>query len=255
MDNRAKRAEFPDVHSAQPDYAARFEGRAGAYLLETQERGLRSLLASTPPPATVLDVGGGHGQVTPLLLQLGYTVTTLASSKEYGFSCLNQRETRRSYERIVSPLLPLSLEAQSFDIVVCIRQVSHLSEWPAFLTELARVARKKVLIDYASWQSFNLLSRFFFTIKKSVEKSTRPYLIQSDSDILTHFEAASFEKESHYRECFLPLALHRAMKGHSSLRHLETMCRRTKVTSFFGNPVLLSVTRIPFRSSDDSSMI
>ena len=52
----------PDVETASDDYAARFAGPVGAWMLQVQERAVLELIAPWPG-ASVLDVGGGHAQL------------------------------------------------------------------------------------------------------------------------------------------------------------------------------------------------
>ena len=71
--------ENADVDTASDDYATRFRGAVGAWFLAEQARATRELLAGLPRGATVLDVGGGHAQLTPMLLEAGYVVTVVGS--------------------------------------------------------------------------------------------------------------------------------------------------------------------------------
>ena len=61
--------ETPDIETASDAYAQRFTGEAGRYLLSEQEAAVRAVLADWRGE-TVLDVGGGHGQLTPFLLPM-----------------------------------------------------------------------------------------------------------------------------------------------------------------------------------------
>ena len=56
--------ETADIETSNDDYATRFCGKVGAWMLGMQERGVLKLLAAAVPRgAAVLDVGGGHGQL------------------------------------------------------------------------------------------------------------------------------------------------------------------------------------------------
>ncbi len=54
--------ETPDIETASDSYAQRFAGAAGRYLLAEQDAAIRAVLADWRG-GTVLDVGGGHGQL------------------------------------------------------------------------------------------------------------------------------------------------------------------------------------------------
>ena len=70
--------EGADVVTSSDDYARRFAGAVGAYFLDVQARATLELLAPYPG-ASVLDVGGGHGQTTGPLVDAGHAVTILGS--------------------------------------------------------------------------------------------------------------------------------------------------------------------------------
>ena len=57
----------------------RFSGAVGHWFLQRQAQLTLELLRALPG-ARVLDVGGGHGQLTRPLLEAGHPVTVLASS-------------------------------------------------------------------------------------------------------------------------------------------------------------------------------
>jgi 2-polyprenyl-3-methyl-5-hydroxy-6-metoxy-1,4-benzoquinol methylase len=70
--------EDADVHASSSEYAARFAGSVGAWMLEVQERALLSMLDTEC--TSVLDVGGGHGQIALPLSRAHRSVTVLGSS-------------------------------------------------------------------------------------------------------------------------------------------------------------------------------
>ena len=72
----------PDVETASDGYARRFAGPVGTYFLARQAAAVARLLSDSDAPGRrALDVGGGHGQLTPLLLQL---VVILATARLLG---------------------------------------------------------------------------------------------------------------------------------------------------------------------------
>ncbi|MDQ2673475.1 MAG: methyltransferase, partial [Chloroflexota bacterium] len=71
--------EDADVESSSEAYARRFAGPVGQWFLELQARLTLESLAGLPPGATILDVGGGHAQLAPPLVEAGYRVTVVGS--------------------------------------------------------------------------------------------------------------------------------------------------------------------------------
>ena len=84
MDDTDTSSPFPetaDIETSNDDYATRFRGATGAWMLKVQERGVLKLLgARVAPGATVLDVGGGHGQLAHPLADAGYKVSVIGSA-------------------------------------------------------------------------------------------------------------------------------------------------------------------------------
>ena len=70
--------EDADVETSSEGYARRFAGPVGHYFLDRQAEATLALLRPFPG-ASVLDVGGGHGQLTGPLVEAGYAVTILGS--------------------------------------------------------------------------------------------------------------------------------------------------------------------------------
>src|SRR3954463_8184828 len=71
--------EDADIGTSSEDYARRFTGAVGRWFVATQTRITLGLLQALPAGASVLDVGGGHGQIAPPLIKAGYEVTVVGS--------------------------------------------------------------------------------------------------------------------------------------------------------------------------------
>lgn len=233
--------EFPDLHSASLEYQTRFCGSVGAWLLESQEKHTYRGL-DTEPNQTLLDVGGGHGQLLEGALRRELRVTVFGSSER----CMEPiREAvfngRCKFE--FGNLLQLPYPDQSFDHVFAFRMMGHLIHWEQFLSELCRVARKTVIINYAPINSFNVLIPIFFNLKLKVEKNTRRYSTYRQSEINAVFEKNDFRPEHEIREVFLPIAFHRALKWRKASEVLESIFRGVGLTGNFGSPIIATYTR------------
>src|SRR5262245_25124775 len=75
-------ADHCDVETSSEGYASRFRGRIGAWMLGIQRRATLLLLGALPPGGTVLDLGGGHAQLTGALLEKGWNVVVAGSDPE-----------------------------------------------------------------------------------------------------------------------------------------------------------------------------
>ena len=132
--------ETADIETSSDDYARRFSGEIGDWFLRVQEEATLRMLAPHPG-AKILDVGGGHGQLTTALVRHGYQVTVLGSA-----DACKQRiqkyvdENRCSFK--VGNILDLPYSDQAFAVVVSYRLLPHVTQWKQFLSELTRVAQE-----------------------------------------------------------------------------------------------------------------
>ena len=232
--------ETPDVETSSDDYASRFSGKIGEWFLKIQEKATLKMMAEWSG-ASVLDVGGGHGQLTGPLLQNGFDVTVLGSADECENRIREYTESDKCHFK-VGNVLELPFKDNSFDIVVSFRLVPHINQWDRLLSEFARVARKAVIVDYPSKRSINCLTPLLFNVKKKYEKNTRHYISFSDKEIIESFELHGFTANKRYPEFFLPMVLHRALKCPPVSAFFESVSRLLGLTSLFGSPIILKLT-------------
>lgn len=227
--------EAPDVHTASDEYANRFAGPMGAWLLSFQERAVLRLLQGLSAPS-ILDVGGGHGQIALPLLNHGYSVTVLGSS----IAALQQlaAHSEPQLTKHVGNLLALPYAPKSFDVVVCFRLLAHCEQWSELITELCRVARKMVIVDYPTCESVNVFSSTLFSLKKNVEKNTRPFILFRNRQIATAFAAQQFQLAGKTKQFFWPMVLHRMIKAPAVSQLLESVPHALGLTAVLGSPVV-----------------
>lgn len=245
--------EWPDVHSSLPEYAARFPGALGQWILKTQTNTLLQAIDIQPNPSLrgaydSVDVGGGHGQVTPVLLELKRCVATVVSDARATNTLtriLGQLTPTctEHFNLIVAPLDELPFEPRSIPLAISLRMVCHIPQWHGFIEELCRVASSQVIIDYPSLQSANYFQHLFFKAKLKVEGNTRSFTVFDDREIAAQFRRCGFSNIRLYRQFTLPLALHRALKRPEVSGLVESIFARVGLTHQIGSPVILSATR------------
>ncbi|MBU2677981.1 MAG: class I SAM-dependent methyltransferase [Gammaproteobacteria bacterium] len=230
----------PDIETSSEGYAGRFQGAAGQYFLEVQENCVRHLL--TDCMTSVLDVGGGHGQLTPLFHSRGCGITMLGSDDSC-HSRLRDKYPDNDIEYVTGDLLNLPFENQQFDLVIAVRLISHITAWERLIAELCRVAKNSVIIDYPSVFALNALTPLMFKLKKGIEGNTRTYTSFSRRRLANCFRENDFEVRIARSQFFLPMFLHRALKGPRPLQVAETGLRKLGMTHVFGSPVVLRADR------------
>lgn len=230
-----------DLESSSERYARRFSGEVGKAFLARQGSITLALAEEMLPKdgarGTILDVGGGHAQLAPLFWERGCKVTIFGSDE----SC------RIRPDRLLGPenyafdcgnLLKLPYPADSFDVVVAFRLVTHESQWETLIGELCRVARKAVIVDYPDVRGFNALSRLLFHLKKGFEKDTREYAVFNRRRISEAFERQDAGAVVFRPQFFLPMVFHRITGSVGILRFTEGFFRAVGLTRLFGSPVI-----------------
>ena len=241
-----QRPETADLHSSSEDYARRFAGPVGAWFLELQAKETLGLMSALPPKARILDVGGGHAQLTPALVDAGYEVLVLGSSAACGHR-IARLVTQDRCRFDVGSLTALPYDDASFDAAISFRMMAHVSNWPALISELCRVARSVVMVDYPSRRSVNILATLLFGLKMRVEGNTRPFRLFWPNQIRQAFLRHNFHVTATRPQFALPMALHRAVGSASIAKAVEALSRGVGATRWFGSPIIVRATRAPTR--------
>lgn len=235
----------PDVETASDDYARRFSGAIGGYLLAEQERIISDLLGSSGP-RRILEVGGGHAQVAPALLDAGHEVWVQGSTQDCvrRLAPLFARYPGRLHF-VVSSLWALPFPDRAFDLVVAIRLLAHVEQFDPLLREMARVSDGCLIVDFPPVLSANLWQPLLFGVKRRVEGNTRPFFCYNAGQLYRPLRAAGFEKFRITKQFTLPMVVHRKIASPGFSQAIETGCRRAGLTRLFGSPSVLLAQRLP----------
>lgn len=233
--------EDADVLTSSDAYARRFRGAVGSFFLERQSAAVLEL-ARPWPGASVLDVGGGHGQVTGPLVDAGYAVTVLGSDPACEARVREWTSSGRA-RFVAADLLEPGLPDRSYDLVLSLRLLPHVHRVPELVATLARLARAAVLVDYPTRRSVNAVSGPLFGLKQGVEGDTRPFRVFGDREIETAFASHGYAPTGRRPQFLAPMALHRALGSATIARTLEGTAEALGLTSAFGSPVVLRLER------------
>lgn len=235
--------EDADIESSSEAYARRFDGPVGRWFVDSQTNITLECLAGLPADATILDVGGGHAQVAPPLVEAGYRVTVVGSDP----SCGERLERLTSGGRCrfeVGDLQALPYAARSFDAVICYRVIAHSIDWRHLVQELCRVGRGRVIVDYPARRSVNFASNALFTVKRSIERgTTRPFALYGRGEIARAFQDAGFTVASVRPQFLLPMALYRLAGSVRLARTAEGLAGALALTGLLGSPVIVRADR------------
>jgi len=233
--------EDADVLTSSDAYARRFAGAVGSFFLERQSEAVLDLLRPWPG-AKVLDVGGGHGQVTGPLVAAGYAVTVLASDRVCEARVREWTASGRA-RFVAADLLAPGLPERSFDVVLSLRLLPHVRRIGELVATLGRLARFAVVVDYPTRRSVNAVAGLFFGLKRGVEGDTRPFTVFADREIETAFAAHGYSPTGRRPQFLAPMALHRAVGSAGLARALEGTAEALGLTRVLGSPVVLRLER------------
>jgi SAM-dependent methyltransferase len=237
--------ETPDVETASDDYARRFAGPIGAYFLEVQRALAMRLLGAGPGERlSVLEVGGGHGQLTRALLDAGHEVVVHGSAP---ICAARLRPLIADYHSrlgfVVSSLWSLPFADGAFDAVIGLRLLAHVVRFEPLLTEMARVSRRCVIVDFAPRISSNFLEPLLFGLKRRVEGNTRPFFCYRPPQLLAPLAAAGFGGVRIEKQFFLPMVVHRTMATRKLSEALERAAGAVGLTALLGAPAVVAAER------------
>jgi ubiquinone/menaquinone biosynthesis C-methylase UbiE len=233
--------ETPDIETCSEDYAGRFSGPVGTWFLDLQQQITLKMLQDYPN-ASILDVGGGHGQVLAALVQGGFDVTVLDSAE------ICQARIREFIESgqaifVTGNLLDLPYPDGAFDVVLSYRLLPHINQWQRLIAELARVARRAVILDYPDVHSLNQIAPQLFQLKKKLEGNTRNFTLFRRAELIEEFSKHRFTCSAYEPEFFLPMVLHRKLNAVKASSAAEGFFRHSGLTRSFGSPVIIRFTR------------
>lgn len=244
LDSGDSLIEDADIETSSENYARRFTGAVGRWFVETQTRITLDLLASLPAGASVLDVGGGHAQIAPPLIEAGYNVTVVGSDPTCAARLQPWIEGGRCRFE-VADLRALPYPDAAFDAVVCFRLLPHSVSWNGLIGELCRVARRSVVLDYPSVRSANIVSAHLFEMKRGIELNTRPFMTFSPRQIHSAFRARGFVVGAERPQFLLPMVLHRLIHRPTLSQAAELPGRLLGLTRWFGSPIIVRADRPP----------
>jgi SAM-dependent methyltransferase len=239
---RVPEREYADVETSSDAYARRFSGAVGEWFLERQAACTGDLLRDLPPGASVLDVGGGHAQLVPLLVSQRFAVTVAGSSAACAHRLSGWVE-RGEVRFEAADLLSLPFADRTYDAVLCFRLLPHIEEWRQLIGELCRVAKRTVVVDYPSTRSVNVLAGRFFSAKKRVEGDTREFAVFEPARIADAFSRQGFAIVGEAGQFAWPMAMHRAAGSVALSRLLEGPPRALGLTSWLGSPRIARADR------------
>jgi SAM-dependent methyltransferase len=240
--------ETPDVETSSDAYArSRFGGAVGQWLLAQQTHLLATLIDMTgPAPLRILDVGGGHAQAVPLLLERGHDVVVQGSSSECFRRLAPLLERYPDRLRVcASSLWSLPFDDGSFDAVIAVRLLGHVVRWRPLVTEMARVSNRFLLLEFAraSRPLLPLLGGLIFAAKRRFEGTTRPFFSYSEEALASELMKHGLRVRASGGQFAVPMVAHRMGRSVRVSAAVESTLRRVGVGDARRSPVIMLAER------------
>jgi SAM-dependent methyltransferase len=238
-------AVYADPGTAEQFDAARFGGPIGRLIAEAQERILLSALGPLGG-RDVLDVGTGTGRAAILLAARGARVTAVDASAEM-LAVAARRAGAASAGSVVfarGDAHALAFPPRSFDAVVCLRVIMHTPDWRRVVSELCRVSRRSVVLDYpalASAAAFQAAARRAAAL---AGRRTEAYRVFSDRAIRAALVSEGFRISRRERQFVLPIALHKAIGSRGFTTRVERSLASIGLLDLLGSPVTVVAERV-----------
>ncbi len=245
--------ESADIETCSADYATRFSGATGQYLLSVQSRIILDML-SRDEGGKLLSVGGAHGQLIAPLVEQGFDVT-VTGSHDICHERLRRRVKGLAVSYRTCDCLHLPFDDGTYDVVLAIRLLTHVVHWQQLIAEMCRVARKFVIFDYPDRRSSNILYCLLFPLKKALEGNTRPFLLFSRAQLSRELEKNGYSAPEFRAQFFLPMVIHRKLASPRISNILEAGARVTGLTTLFGSPIILKSRKREISTNLEQSLL
>lgn len=234
---------YADAAMAERFDALRFSGPIGRLVADTQEEAIRSFLAPVEG-RRILDVGTGTGRAAIALAKRGAHVTGVDASEQ--MLQVAERRAREAGVRVAfvrGDAHRLEFPDRSVDDVVCLRVLMHTPDWRRSLSELCRVADRRVVIDYPSRRSFALLQSMARRAASPLVRNVEAYRVMSPRAVSAALRGCGFRVTQQHRLFVLPIAVHKKIGSARFTRGVEGALARAGLLRLFGSPITLVAER------------
>jgi ubiquinone/menaquinone biosynthesis C-methylase UbiE len=223
--------------------ARRFGGPIGRILLEDQERVLAESLGDVAG-RRILDMATGTGRAALALARRGAVVTGVdASAEMLAVARKRASEAGLSIDFDEGDAHALTYPSQSFDDVVCLRMLMHVPDWRKALSEVCRVSRVRLVIDYPATASLASLQVAWRRLALMMGSRVEAYRAFTADSIARELDRNRFRIVSVHKQFVLPIAVHKAVGSAGFTRGIERGLATAGMLKLAGSPVTIAAER------------
>ena len=243
MTNHYSYTAYADPEMAATFDAKRFGGPIGRILLEDQERVLAESLGDVTG-RRILDMATGTGRAALALARRGALVTGVdASAEMLAIARKRASEAGLSVDFDEGDAHALTYPNQSFDAVVCLRMLMHVPDWRKALSELCRVSRLRIVIDYPAVASLASLQVAWRRLAFMMGSRVEAYRAFSARSVACEIDRNGFRIVSVHKQFVLPIAVHKTVGSAGFTRGIEQGLASAGILKLAGSPVTITAER------------
>jgi len=225
---------------------ARFGGKIGHFFSDHQENLIFEHIGN-PENLRILDLGAGTGRTSLPLSHRKANVTAADASMK--MLRITQEKaylqgTEIHLSRVDAHTLPFA--NQAFDLALSFRMIMHVTNWQKALSELCRVTKNMVIVDFPPKCGFAGLVPLVHPLIRTFNKNHQSYRIFTVHEVVEQLNRNGFRIKTVDRHLVLPFGLHRKLNLPRVSRFTEQLLAKLKIQKLFGAPVTL----IAIRNSD-----
>lgn len=220
----------------------RFGGPFGRYLHDREVEAFDALIEARD--GWILDAGAGTGKLSLTLARKLSRVVSVDSSAE--MLAIARRKAQRealALKAVVCDVHQLCFPDKAFDCVICSRVLMHVADWEQAVSELCRVSRAGVVLDFPPSLSFAGLHGPLRRLGTRFANQARGYRVFRIGKVIHELERHGFEVVVVRKGFFLPIALHRWLDRPAVSLAVERLLAGLGLRTLFGAPVLLKASR------------
>lgn len=223
--------------------ALRFGGPIGVHLQATQQAVMMSALAPLAGRA-VLDVGTGTGRAALAFAREGAAVTGIdASAEMLDVARRHAAEAGLTAAFEVGDAHQIPFPDRSFDAAVSLRVIMHTPNWRQCVTELCRVSRQTVIVDFPALGSVASVEVAARRVQQALGSKVEAYRTLSESAVRATLTAAGFEVVGVHRQFVLPINFHKIFNSLGVTLAIERVLASVGLLRLFGSPVTFIARR------------
>lgn len=232
---------YSDTQTAKDFDADRFGDSIGELIKRNQEQMVFFFLPGVKG-WKVIDIGAGTGRFVIPFLKLGAEVTACDASRQM-LEVLREKTIDPNLHVFVTDAHNLHFTDQTFDCVLSFRMLLHVLDWKKALSELCRMSRDWVIIDFPPWHGFLLFTPLWHRIRQIFSENVQTYRVLSIKDVIEELQKNGFEVVTMDHGFFLPFVVHRTIGSTRFMAASEKLFSNTGLTKIAGSPITLFARR------------